>query len=109
MTQSIPEILDVNREYKQPFGLKAEKTVHRVTFNPSSANPGETLYVHIPKLSENVVIIPNSVGLLFNITLASDGQANNTIVNNLGKCLVHRFRLLVGGEIVQDTNRYDLI
>ncbi|KAK3726831.1 hypothetical protein QZH41_005370 [Actinostola sp. cb2023] len=39
----------------------------------------------------------------------SDGQANNTIVNNLGKCLVHRFRLLVGGEIVQDTNRYDLI
>jgi hypothetical protein len=46
MTQTISEKLDVNRAYKQPFGLKAEKTIHRVTFNPSTANPGETLYIY---------------------------------------------------------------
>ena len=27
---------------------KAERTVKRITFNPSEANPGKTLYVHVP-------------------------------------------------------------
>jgi hypothetical protein len=67
MTQSISEKLDVNRAYKQPFGLKAEKTTHRVTFNPSTANPGETLYINVPKLSNNVVVVPGSFGLLFTL------------------------------------------
>ena len=43
MSQSISEILDVSRESRTPFALKAEKTLHRVTFNPSSASPGEDI------------------------------------------------------------------
>ena len=56
MSKTIPERIDPNRMTKQPFGLKAETTLHRTTFTPSSASPGETLYINIPKLSENKVV-----------------------------------------------------
>ena len=105
--QPISEVLDVNREPKKPFALKAERTLHRVTFNPSSANPGETLYVHLPKLSDNRVYVPGSVGLTFNLALTM-GHANNTLVNNISRNLVSRMKVLYGGEILQDTNRMDL-
>jgi len=93
---------------KKPFALKAERTLHRITFNPSSANPGETLYVHLPKLSQNMVYVPGSIGLIFNLTLATAGHANNTLVNNISRNLVSRMKVLCGGEILQDTNRMDL-
>ena len=57
MSKTISEKIDPNRIPKQPFGLKAESTLQRTTFTPSSANPGETLYVSIPKLSGNNVLL----------------------------------------------------
>ena len=106
MSQTISEMIDPNRMQKKPFGLKAETTLHRTTFTPSSANPGETLYVNIPKLSGDNVIVPNSVRLAFNIEIG--GHANNTLVNNLGRNLVSNFKVVLGGETLQDTKRYDL-
>ena len=106
MTKTISERIDPNRMPKQPFGLKAETTLHRTTFTPSSANPGETLYVNIPKLSGDNVIVPNSVRLAFNIVIG--GHANNTLVNNIGRNLVSNFKVVLGGETFQDTKRYDL-
>ena len=103
---SISEKIDPNRMPKQPFGLKAESTLQRTTFTPSSANPGETLYINIPKLSGNNVIVPGSVRLLFDIDVG--GHANNTLVNNLGRNLVSNFKVVLGGETLQDTKRYDL-
>ena len=49
---------------KRLNAMKAPRTVKRITFNPSEANPGETLYVHVPKLNENEVIVPNSLALI---------------------------------------------
>ena len=106
MSITISEKIDPNRMPKQPFGLKAETTLQRTTFTPSSANPGETLYVNIPKLSGNNVIVPNSVRLAFDFHIV-DGEAND-IVNNLGRSLVSNFKVLLGGETLQDTKRYDL-
>ena len=106
MSKTISEKIDPNRMPKQPFGLKAESTLNRTTFTPSSANPGEVLYVNIPKLSGNNVIVPNSVRLAFDIEIG--GHANNTLVNNLGRNLVSNFKVLLGGETLQDTKRYDL-
>jgi len=102
---SVADFLDGNREKIKPFALKAERTLHRITFNPSSANPGETLYVHLPKLSENMVFVPGSIGLTFNLTLTSSGHANNTLVNNISRNLVSRMKVLYSSEILQDTNR----
>ena len=106
MSHTISEKIDPNRTPKQPFGLKAESTLHRTTFTPSSANPGETLYVNIPKLSGDNVIVPNTIRLAFDIEVG--GHANNTLVNNVGRNLVSNFKVLLGGETLQDTKRYDL-
>ena len=106
MSKAISEKIDPNRMPKQPFGLKAESTLQRTTFTPSSTNPGETLYVNIPKLSGNNVIVPGSTRLSFNIDVG--GHANNTLVNNLGRNLVSNFKVVLGGETLQDTKRYDL-
>ena len=106
MSKAISEKIDPNRMPKQPFGLKAESTLQRITFTPSSANPGETLYINIPKLSGNNVIVPGSVRLLFNLIVT--GHANNTLVNNVGRNLVSNFKVVLGGETLQGTKRYDL-
>ena len=106
MSQTISERIDPNRMSKQPFGLKTETTLHRTTFTPSSANPGETLYINIPKLSGNNVIVPNSVKLAFDIDVG--GHSNNTLINNLGRNLVSNYKVIFGGETLQDTKRYDL-
>ena len=106
MSQAIPEKINPNRIPLEPLGLKAESSLNRITLNPSSASPGETLYINIPQLSQNVVIVPGSVSLLFDLTV--EGHANNTLVNNVGSNLVSRLRVLFGGETLQDTQRYDL-
>ena len=106
MSKTISERIDPNRMSKQPFGLKAETTLQRTTFTPSSANPGETLYVNIPKLLGNNVIVPNTTRLAFNIII--NGEANDTVVNNIGRNLISNFKVLLGGETLQDTKRYDL-
>ena len=41
--------------------MKAERTVKRITFNPTEANPGNDLYVSVPKLNEDEVIVPGSL------------------------------------------------
>ena len=62
--------------------MKAPHSVKCITFNPSEANPGETLYVHVPKLNQNEVIVPNSQAFIFDIDL-SGGHANNFLVQNV--------------------------
>ena len=106
MSQAISEIINPNRVPREPFGLKAESSLNRITFNPSSANPGEKITVNIPKLTDNVVIVPGSVSLLF--TLKVGGHVNNTLVNNVGRNLVEELKVSFGGETLQTTERYDL-
>jgi len=108
MSQAISEKLNPSRISREPFGHKAEKTLHRVTFTPSSAQPEETLNVYLPKLSENMVYVPGSLGLTFNITQPSGKHANNRFVNNLSRNLISRMRISYGGEVLQDLNRFDI-
>ena len=72
--------------------MKAPRAVKRITFNPSEANPGETLYVHVPKLNENEVLVPNSLAQIFDIGL-SGGHANNFLVQNVSRALVDKLSL----------------
>ena len=87
--------------------MKAERTVKRITFNPTEANPGNRLYVSVPKLNEDEVIVPGSLGLLFNIDLTG-GHANNYLVQNVSRALVDRLVVKFAGTTVQDTNGYDI-
>ena len=89
--------------------MKAERTVKRITFNPTSANPGETLYVSVPKLAENEVIVPGSLALVFNINLKVTGaHANNYLVQNVSRALVDKFKVKFRAFTVQDTDSYNI-
>ena len=67
--------------------MQAERTVTRIAFNPSTANPGDVLYVTVPKLAQDVVMVPDSLTLLFDIDLTG-GHVNNYLVFNVSRALV---------------------
>ena len=100
------EIINPNFEEKISNALKADRTVHRVTFNPNKASPGETLYISVPKLNDEVVLVPGSLAVIFDLTVS--GQANNFLVNNVSRALVKKLTVKFAGEILQDTDGYDL-
>ena len=87
--------------------MKAPRFVNRVTFDRSEANPGETLYVHVPKLDKNEVLVPGSLALCFDIDL-SGGHANNFLVQNVSRALVSQMTVKFGGTILEDTVDYDV-
>ena len=93
---------------KKKYGvLKAIRAVKRITFNPSEANPGETLNVNVPKLNENEVLVPNTLALVFDIDLTG-GHANNFLVQNVSRALVDKLVVKFAGTTLQDTVGYDI-
>ena len=87
--------------------MNAERTVKRITLNPSEAKPGKALYVSVPKLSEHEVIVSGSLALVFNINL-SGGHANNYLVQNVSRALVDKLAVKFAATTVQDTDGYDI-
>jgi len=88
-------------------GMKAERAVKRITFDRTEASPGETLYVSVPTLNKNEVLVPGSLALRFDIDL-SGGHANNFLVQNVTRALVDKLLVRFGGTILQDTVGYDI-
>ena len=81
----------------------------RITFNPTEANPGETLYVSVPKLAVNEVIVAGSLALVFNINLKLTGaDADNYLVNNVSRALVNKFVVKFAATTVQDMDSYNI-
>ena len=104
---AVPPSLLPSHSEKVLGAMKAERTVKRITFNPTIANPGETLYVSVPKLANNEVIVPGSLALVFDINLKVTGaHANNHLVQNVSRALVEK--LIVKFAIVQDTTSYGI-
>jgi len=91
--------LDPNSLPRQTNGLKAERTLHRVTFTPSSANPKETLYVTLPSLSENTLLVPGTLALRFDLGVKHTTHDDRYVVNNVGRNLVSRLKITAAGEI----------
>ena len=104
---AVPPNLLPSHSEKTLGAMKAERTVKRITFNPSEANPGETLYVSVPKLSEHEVIVSGSLALVFNISLTG-GHANNYLVQNVSRALVDKLHVKFAATSVQDTDGYDI-
>ena len=104
---SVSETLDPTYSKKTHLGLKAIRAVKRITFNPSEANPGETLNVGVPKLNENEVLVPNTMALVFDIDLTG-GHANNFLVQNVSRALVDKLVVKFAGTTLQDTVGYDI-
>ena len=105
MSDEFGDILDPYKRLKIPLGFKASRTYHQVTHNPSSAKPGETLYVRIPKLEKNTIIVPRTFCLTFDLELS--GDAGNYIVNNI-KNIVKHLTFNIGDNEILRLNRHDL-
>ena len=104
---SVQDDLQPEKRKKILRAMKAPRAVKRITFNPSEANPGETLYVHVPKLNENEVLVPNSLASIFDIDL-SGGHANNFLVQNVSRALVDKLVVKFEGTILEETVGHDI-
>ena len=93
------------RESSRRYESRANRQAHHV--QPLRGQPGETLYVSVPKLSENEVIVSGSLALVFNINL-SGGHANNYLVQNVSRGLVDKLHVKFAATSVQDTDGYDI-
>ena len=106
---AVPPNLLPSHSEKTLGAMKAERTVKRITFNPTAANPGETLYVSVPKLADNEVIVAGSLALVFNINLKVTGaHANNYLVQNVSRALVDKCTVKFAATIVQNTDSYSI-
>ena len=106
---AVPPSLLPSHSKKVLGAMKAERTVKRITFSKTEANPGETLYVHVPKLDENEVIVPGSLALVFDINLKVPGaHANNYLVQNVSRALVDKLKVKFAATTVQETDGYDI-
>ena len=106
---AVPPSLLPSHSEKVLGAMKAERTVKRITFNPTEAKPGETLYVHVPKLADNKVIVAGSLALVFNINLKVTGaHANNYLVQNVSRALVDKFKVKFAATTIQDTDSYSI-
>ena len=106
---AVPPSLLPSHSEKVLGAMKAERTVKRITFNPTEANPGETLYVSVPKLAVNEVIVAGSLALVFNINLKLTGaHANNYLVQNVSRALVDKLVVKFAANTVQDMDGYDI-
>ena len=64
------------------------------------------MYVAVPKLEEKVVLVPGSFALVFDLVVS--GHADNFLVNNVARALVSRLVAKFAGEILQDTNAFNI-
>ena len=103
----MPDNLRPTHSEKTMRSMKAPYAVKRITFNPSEANPGERLYVSVPKLNKNEVLVPCSLALRFNIDL-SGGHTNNYLVQNVARALVSQQVVKFGGATLDDIMDYDI-
>ena len=104
---SVPDNLRSTHSENPKNAMKAPRSVKRITFNPSEANPGETLSVHVPKLNKNEVLVPGSLALRFDIDL-SGKHANNFLVQNVSRALVSQMTVKFGGTILEETVDFDV-
>ena len=85
----IPDVLLPTYMAKSLGAMKVPRSFKRITFNNSEASPGETLYVSVPKMNENEVLVPGSLALRFDIEL--DGGHVQNVTRALVDQLVVKF------------------
>ena len=99
--------LDPYRKLREPRGVKEIRQSIVITNNPSTIDQNQQLLVRFPNLSNNDVIVPRSARLAFDIELVStDGNA--TVYQNLGKAIVKKTVIRIGGNEVMSIDDSDI-
>ena len=100
--------LNPQRSYRKGFALKGLCQHIIKTNKPSTIGPGELLTVRFPDLKENLVIIPGTTKLTFNISLAGT-DVNRTLVGNLGRNIVRKLIVKLEGNEIISIDDYDVL
>ena len=100
-TELMPNFRRMNRTE-----ITGSRTRHVLTFNSNSAKPGEEIYVNIPKLKGDSVLVPNSMALVFDF---KNSNTKSWFRNNLGKRLQKRLEIRLAGEKVYDNSGENLL
>ena len=100
--------LNPQRSYREGFALKGLRQHIIKTNNPSTIGPGELLIIRFPDLKENQIIIPSTMKLTFNISLAGT-DANRTLVGNLGRNIIRKLVVKLKGNEIISTDDYDVL
>ena len=87
---------------KTSNNLKADRAIHRVTFNPKRAPSAEVLRVPVPQHNNRDVLVSGSFSLIFDSEVS--GHANSYIVNNVSRALVDRLTAKFAEKIAQDND-----
>ena len=99
--------LNPQRSYRKGFALKGLRQYIIKTNSPSTIGPGELLTVRFSDLKKNQVIIPGTMKLTFNITLAGT-DVNRTLVGNLGRNIIRRLIVKLDGNEIISIDYYDI-
>ena len=100
--------LNPQRSYRKGFALKGLRQHIIKTNNPSTIGPDELLTVRFPNLKENQVIIPSTMKLTFNISLAGT-DVNRTLVGNLGRSIIRKLIVKLEGNEIISIDDYDIL
>ncbi|CAB4005762.1 Hypothetical predicted protein [Paramuricea clavata] len=98
--------LNPNFRRRNRTDITGNRTRHVLTFNPNTAKPGEEIYVNIPKLKPDSVLVPDSMALVFDF---KNANTKSWFRNNLGKLLQKRLEIRLAGEKVYDNNGESLL
>ena len=100
--------LNPQRSYRKGFALKGLCQHIIKTNNPSTIGPDELLTMRFPDLKENQVIIPSTMKLTFNITLAGT-DVNRTLVGNLVMNIIRKLIVKLEGNEIISTDDYNIV
>ena len=100
--------LNPQRSHRKGFALKGLCQHIIKTNDPSTIGPGELLTVRFPDLKENQVIIPSTMKLIFNISLAGT-DVNRTLVGNLGRNIIRKLIVKLQGNEIISIDDYDIL
>ena len=100
--------LNPQRSYRKGFALKGLCQHIIKTNNPSTVGPGELLTIRFPDLKENQVIIPSTMKLTFNISLAGT-DVNRTLVENIGRNIIRKLVVKIEGNEIISIDDYNIL
>lgn len=99
------EDIDLNREYRKPFGFKADRIHRSVLIDSSTARPGGNINVLISKIKDEL-IIPGSMYISFKCKPTSTTDKSAYFVPNLGRAIVKGKELLFNGKRAMEYVEY---
>ena len=100
--------LNPQRSYRKGFALKGLRQHIIKSNNPFTIGRNELLTVCFPDLKNDQVIIPGTMKLTFNISLAGT-DVNRTLVKNLGRNIIRKLVVKLEGNEIISIDDYDIL